>query len=66
MPTPREAELISRTRATVVRVSRITIEYTDTLSIISRFLELMAKKASLGTPAGTAMIEPAQTTLFSL
>ncbi len=66
VPTPREAELISRIRATVARVSRITIAYTDPPEIISRFVELMAKKASLGLPSGGTLVEPAQSTLFNL
>lgn len=66
VPTPQEAELISRIRATVARVTRITVDYIDPPKIISRFVELMAKKASLGSRAGAAIIEPAQATLFSL
>lgn len=64
VPTPREAELISRIRATVARVTRIKIEYIDPPLIISRFVELMAKKASLGMPAGALISLPSQATLF--
>jgi 3'-phosphoadenosine 5'-phosphosulfate sulfotransferase (PAPS reductase)/FAD synthetase len=65
VPTPREADLISRVRATVAKVSRITIDYTDPPKINSRFVELMAKKASLVLPSGVANIEPTQLALFS-
>src|ERR1043165_72451 len=66
VPTLQEAELISRIRATVAKVTRIKIGYIDPPKTISRFVELMAKKASLGPLADTAIIEPAQATLFSL
>ena len=65
-PTPQEAELISNIRIAVARVTRITVDYIDPPKIISRFVELMAKKASLGLSAGGVIIEPAQATLFSL
>jgi len=65
VPTPREAELISTIRTSVAKVTRITIDYIDPPNIISRFVELMAKKASLGQ-VSAAIIEPAQATLFSL
>jgi len=67
VPTPREAELISRIRATVADVSRITVDYIDPPMIISRFVELIAKKASTGLTMGAASISgPGQPTLFDL
>jgi 3'-phosphoadenosine 5'-phosphosulfate sulfotransferase (PAPS reductase)/FAD synthetase len=66
VPTPQEAELISRIRATVSGVTRITIDYVDPTRIVSRFTELMAKKESLRPSACAAVNEPTQATLFGL
>jgi hypothetical protein len=61
---PQNKPRISGIRATVARVSRITVDYLHPEKIIARFVELMAKKAALGLATGAAMPSPAQGTLF--